>query len=56
MTEDSADSYVRNKFGETHPDLVEIYLGLTGTDLVADLPILAPRFAGGSWDEPGPHF
>lgn len=35
MTESSADSYVRNKFGATHPDLVEMYLGLTGTYLVA---------------------
>lgn len=30
MTDDSADAYVQDTFGSSHPDLVAIYLGLTG--------------------------
>jgi hypothetical protein len=30
MTDSSADRYVQSTFGASHPDLVEIYLGLTG--------------------------
>ncbi|KAH6856329.1 hypothetical protein B0I37DRAFT_367129 [Chaetomium sp. MPI-CAGE-AT-0009] len=37
MTESSADSYVKTKFGATHPDLVEMYLGLTVPILKADI-------------------
>ncbi|EAQ87801.1 hypothetical protein CHGG_04420 [Chaetomium globosum CBS 148.51] len=37
MTESSADSYVRNKFGATDPDLVEMYLGLTVPIFKADI-------------------
>ena len=33
MTESSADAYVQNTFGVSHPELVEIYLGLTGSCL-----------------------
>lgn len=31
MTEDSADAYVQKTFGAEHPDLVDVYLGLTGS-------------------------
>lgn len=31
MTESSADAFVRNAFGVAYPELVEIYLGLTGS-------------------------
>ncbi|KAK3294556.1 uncharacterized protein B0H64DRAFT_400996 [Chaetomium fimeti] len=37
MTESSGDSYVRNKFGATDPDLVEMYLGLTVPIFKADI-------------------
>ncbi|KAL2019168.1 hypothetical protein VTK56DRAFT_10040 [Thermocarpiscus australiensis] len=37
MTDSLADMYVQDKFGVSHPDLVEIYLGLTVPILKADL-------------------
>ncbi|KAL2131004.1 hypothetical protein VTI74DRAFT_5686 [Chaetomium olivicolor] len=37
MTETSADHYVQNTFGASHPDLVAIYLGLAVPILKADI-------------------
>ncbi|KAK4140972.1 uncharacterized protein C8A04DRAFT_39500 [Dichotomopilus funicola] len=37
MTDSSADMLIQEKFGATHPDLVEIYLGLNVPILKADL-------------------
>lgn len=31
MTEASADTYIQNTFGSTYPELVNIYLGLSGS-------------------------